>query len=58
MKNTNNMNKNMLLPVKILLLIVISMIIGSCTTNIAMPKQPSKSNRVPVNKTIPVELEG
>ena len=42
----------------LVLIMTISLVITACSSNPSMPKQPSKLNRVPVNKTMPVELEG
>jgi hypothetical protein len=42
--------------IRFIILAAFSLAITACT-NPSMPKQPSKLNRIPVNKTMPIELE-
>jgi hypothetical protein len=36
---------------------VILIILASCTNRVPMPKKPNESKRIPINKTIPLEIE-
>jgi hypothetical protein len=43
---------------KTILVITLASIVAACNTKPPMPKKPNESRRVPINKTIPIELEG
>lgn len=42
----------------ITVVIALALIVASCSTRPPSPKKPDESRRVPINKTIPIELEG
>lgn len=39
------------------IIVIISILLTACGTTIPSPKKPSKYPRVPINKTVPVELQ-
>lgn len=43
--------------IKTILVIALAMVVAACGTKPPMPKKPNESKRIPVNKTIPTELE-
>ena len=43
---------------KVLLMTIVALALVACSTRPPMPKKPNESKRIPINQTIPIELEG
>ena len=41
-----------------ILIIALAVVVAACSTKPPLPKKPNESRRIPINKTIPIELEG